>query len=68
MTNFDKDNQKKAWDLVFRHFNWNLEKTIYWFMTPNPILGMVTPILMITSGRSEKLLTTIQSMLAGEGP
>ena len=40
------------------------EKTILWFVTPNPLLGGMTPRDMIRVGRFKKLLNFIQVALS----
>lgn len=40
------------------------EKTILWFVTPNPLLGGMTPRDMIRVGRFKKLLNFIQAALS----
>ncbi|KKK66828.1 hypothetical protein LCGC14_2960180 [marine sediment metagenome] len=43
------------------------EKALTWFKTPNPLLGNVSPIDMIRSGRSDKLCKWIdQTIREGE--
>lgn len=39
------------------------DKTLTWFHTPNPMLGMLTPLHMIQSGRSAKLIKFIESSM-----
>lgn len=65
---FQKDQNKKIWDLVFQCFSYDLYKTLTWFDSPNPHLGNISPRLMILSGRQEKLLNWIQSTLSENMP
>jgi hypothetical protein len=51
-----------ALNLVAGFFN-DLDKTILWFSTPNPLLGNISPRDMIRIGRSKKLLNFIQTAL-----
>ena len=51
-----------AINLVANYFN-DLQKTILWFQTVNPLLGNVSPKVMIRAGRFKKLLKFIQTAL-----
>lgn len=42
----------------------DIDKTILWFNTPNPLLGEVTPRNMIRVGRSKKLIKFIRNALS----
>lgn len=57
---FDDKCCKKAWELVLEFFQGNYLKTMYWFYTPNPQLGDVSPFTMICAGREDKLLKFIE--------
>jgi hypothetical protein len=43
-------------------------KTMFWFQTPNPLLGNITPKEMIRRGRFRKLLEFIQTALDENPP
>lgn len=60
--NFDADNQKKIMDLIMEFFKQDIVKTCTWFMTANPLLGNIAPVVMLRMGRTEKLLKFIQSL------
>jgi len=49
--------------LVLEFFNGNKKKTKFWFDTPNPLLGKVSPNQMINSRRVYKLLKWIKTQL-----
>lgn len=51
-------------DLVNSYFK-NRKKTHVWFQTENPLLGGVTPMSMIASGREAKLQKFIEEQLEG---
>jgi len=53
----------RALILVAKFFQNDEERTALWFRTINPLLGNVTPIIMISSGLSEKLLKFIQAAI-----
>lgn len=43
-------------------------KTMFWFQTPNPLLGNISPKEMIRRGRFKKLLEFIQTALDENSP
>ena len=49
-------------NLVASYFK-NIDRTMLWFQTPNPLLGNISPADMIKMGRSKKLLQFIQTAL-----
>lgn len=49
---------------VKTHMNWNDEKVLTWFKTPNPNLGNVSPVWMIERGRYEKLEQWIDAAIS----
>ncbi len=51
-----------------KHFDGDEIKTWKWFKTPNPGLGMVSPLDMIRNGRKEKLMQWIDNSLKGIFP
>ena len=51
-------------NLVAEHFEGSAEKTALWFITPNPLLGNVTPRDMIRFGRYKKLFKFIFNALS----
>ena len=51
-------------NLVAEHFSGDAGKTALWFITPNPLLGTVTPRDMIRFGRFRKLLKFIMNALS----
>lgn len=44
---------------IMEALNWDLEKTLLWFNTRNPLLGGLTPDFILNSGREEKLIKFI---------
>ena len=57
-----------CYDKVLQYFNGDTTKTWTWFKTPNPALGMVSPLDMMRVGRTKKLLSFIDSRLKGYWP
>ena len=55
-------------NLVAEHFKGDDQKTTWWFTTPNPLLGNVTPRDMIRFGRYKKLFKFIINALAENKP
>lgn len=51
-------------NLVAQFFEGDAIKTAFWFKTPNPILGNISPRDMIRFGRYQKLLKFILSALS----
>lgn len=51
-------------NLVAEHFNGDTTKTTLWFVTPNPLLGNITPRDMIRFGRYKKLFKFIFNALS----
>lgn len=51
-------------NLVAEYFKGDAKKTALWFMTPNPLLGNITPRDMIRFGRYKKLFKFIFNALA----
>ena len=41
--------------LILPSFKGNMLHTAYWFLTPNPLLGNISPNAMIETGRIQKL-------------
>jgi uncharacterized protein (DUF2384 family) len=50
-------------NLVAGHFQGDRDKTIQWFVTPNPLLGYISPRDMIKVGRFKKLLKFVYNAL-----
>jgi hypothetical protein len=65
--NFDADDQKKIMDLIMEFFKQDIVKTCNWFMTVNPLLGNIAPVVMLKLGRTDKLLKLIQSLKEENG-
>lgn len=65
--NFDADDQKKIMDLIMEFFKQDIVKTCNWFMTANPLLGNIAPVVMLKLGRTDKLLKLIQSLKEENG-
>lgn len=59
---------KELFDKVQKHMGWSCEKTMFWFKTPNPNLGGVSPRAMIYRGRMEKLEKWIESAIDENTP
>ena len=55
-------------NLVAGYFNGDEEKTIQWFMIPNPFLGGISPRDMIKLGRYNKLIKYVINALAENIP
>ena len=53
-------------DKVLKFFNGDTTKTWTWFKSPNPSLGMVSPLDMVRTGRTIKLGKHIESAFQGE--
>lgn len=51
-------------DLVSEFFNDDQSKMTLWWETENPLLGNVSPIHMILTGRYDRLLQFIEDQLA----
>ena len=51
-------------NLVAQHFNGDVEKTALWFKLPNPLLGNLSPRLMIRAGHYNKLLKFITNAVS----
>lgn len=51
-----------SWDLVHAYFS-DKDKARLWFVTPNPLLGNISPYTMILLGRGEKLVKFIENQL-----
>ena len=54
----------EAWARVQDFFDGDVEKTTLWFSTGNPMLGGISPDLMMELGRSKRLLEWIKQQLA----
>jgi len=59
---------KRAFKGILSYFNHDYEKTITWFVVPNPGLGGISPIIMMMNGRTDKLCKFIENALAGNNP
>jgi uncharacterized protein (DUF2384 family) len=55
-------------NLVAEHFEGDLEKTLLWFETDNPLLGDISPRDMIRLGRYQKLRKFVLNSISGEMP
>ena len=51
-------------NLVAQHFDGDVTKAVLWFTLPNPLLGNLTPRLMIRAGRYNKLLKFITNAIS----
>ena len=51
-------------NLVAGHFRGDAKKTTLWFMTPNPLLGGITPREMVRFGRYRKLFKFVANAIA----
>ncbi len=56
--------QGRCVELVEEYFKGDKEKTLYWFSTPNPLLGNVTPGWMLAV-KPQKLLDWIEAAREG---
>ena len=45
----------ESWNSVLTHFEGDEKKTRLWFDTPNPMLGMISPLAMVRCGRARRL-------------
>lgn len=61
----DRPPAKKCHQLVKDFFKGDEAKAKLWFLTPNPLLGRMSPNQMIYAGRVDKLLKFIENELAG---
>lgn len=68
MNGFDRDMNKKILFLIAEFFEYDLRKTMLWFCTQNPHLGEITPLVMLQSGRAQKLLKFIENQIEGNMP
>jgi len=50
------------------HMEWDLEKTLLWFGTANPLLGNATPDDLILKGREKKLEMFIDNCINENWP
>lgn len=57
-----------CYNKMLYYFNGDTEKTWNWFKSPNACLGNVSPIDMIRTGRTNKLLKYIESCEKGYFP
>jgi hypothetical protein len=53
----------RIYGLVYDYFKGDLDKTILWFKTDNPMLGGVKPSEMIALNRTDNLLKFVESQL-----
>ncbi len=53
---------------IKNHMQWDIEKTLTWLETENPLLGGVTPVYMIKIGRIHKLIKFIKSLIEENYP
>lgn len=51
-------------NLVAQHFDGDVNKTTLWFKLPNPLLGNLSPRLMIRAGHYNKLLKFITNAIS----
>ena len=56
---------KKVHEIVLEHFG-SWVTTMYWWSTPNPMLGNKRPLDMVISGRGPRLLKAVQSWKDGD--
>lgn len=53
---------------ILAYFNGDKNKAFYWWITPNPALGDISPFQMVKAGRGEKLMKFIRTRLDGNFP
>lgn len=58
----------KAFETILEFFQYDKDKALRWYMTPNPLLGNITPFQMIKNGRGQKLMKFITSQIEGNFP
>lgn len=51
---------------IKKYFKGDIKKTWVWFKLPNPALGNVSPIQMLRSGRTDKLIKFIDYAVKGD--
>lgn len=54
--------------LIIQHFKEDHVKVYLWFLTPNPMLGEVSPVEMVRNGRANKLLRVVRNLLDEDVP
>lgn len=54
--------------LVLKFFEGDRNKANLWFATPNPLLGGISPTVMIEAGRCDKLLKWAKQQIAENQP
>jgi len=54
---------KKIHEHVLAYFC-ELKKTLFWWNTPSPLLGGISPFSMVRAGRAKKLLKVVESWKA----
>ena len=57
--------EEEALELVSSFFDGNEKKVYFWFRLPNPLLGGISPVMMIYMHREKKLLEFIKHQLDG---
>jgi len=55
-------------NLVAQYFQGDAKRTVLWFLTPNPLLGNITPRDMIRFGRSQKLFKFVWEAVRESAP
>lgn len=64
----DMEKSRIAYNMVLKFFKGDEKKTKTWFLTKSMLLGDVSPMFMIYTGRIDKLLGYIYSSLEGNFP
>lgn len=53
---------QSAYELILKHYKGNDAKAVEWFVTTNPGLGDVTPLVMLEIGQYQTLLAFINTI------
>jgi hypothetical protein len=61
------DGEEELRRKLMAHFN-DPKKVKLWIETPNPLLGDISPLAMLLTGRSKKLLKIVDGLLEGNLP
>lgn len=65
---WDADEWPEVHRILLAFFNGDESKIDTWVLTPNPLLGGITPGQMLWTGRGEKLLKCMRNWTEGNMP
>lgn len=54
----------KAFETILEFFQYDKDKALAWYMSPNPGLSNMTPFEMIKIGRGQKLMSFITASIS----